>query len=194
MIFWYFIHANVYGQNEKKYVILDVISHSTWGTSPIHEKCRKHNIQQVSIHHSATLTINNQSVPRHLVSYQNHHMKHGWMDIAYHFIIDLEGNIYQGRPIDCAGDTFTSYDPSGHLLIMIDGNYEEQKVSDKSWEYTEKLVNWALQEYHLTKKDVHYHKELASTLCPGKNLIEKIEQGIHLHDNIYYKLNYLLMK
>ena len=107
--------------------VLEVIPKESCGQATTKEKCRPHEIRFISIHHSATLVTDNRKVPRNLQNYQRYHQKQGWMDIAYHFAIDRNGNVYQGRDIDCAGDTFTKYDPTGHLLIMLDGNFEKQK-------------------------------------------------------------------
>jgi hypothetical protein len=38
--------------------------------------------------------------------------------------MDLDGGIYEGRDYHYMGETNTSYDPGGHFLISIIGNYE----------------------------------------------------------------------
>ena len=155
-------------------ITVEVIPQVAWGESPSSENCRHHKIEKISIHHSATLTNKNASVPKHLQSYQRFHQKQGWFDIAYHFVIDLEGNVYQGRSIDCAGDTFTSYTPDGHLLIMLDGNFEQQKPTEQAWETLVKMVSWGLHEYNIDSTNISLHKDLAATACPGKHLAEQI--------------------
>ena len=154
--------------------IVEVIPQSAWGLSPSLDNCRSHTISKISIHHSATLTESNASVPKHLQSYQRFHQKQGWFDIAYHFAIDLEGNVYQGRSTDCAGDTFTSYTPDGHLLIMLDGNFEQQKPTTEAWSSLVQMVSWGLQEYDIDSTQISVHKDLAATACPGKYLAEQI--------------------
>ena len=163
---------------EKPSSTIEVIPQSAWGLSPSLENCRRHTISKISIHHSATLTESNSSVPKHLQSYQRFHQKQGWFDIAYHFAIDLEGNVYQGRSTDCAGDTFTSYTPDGHLLIMLDGNFEQQKPTTKSWNSLVQMVSWGLQEYHIDSTQISMHKDLAATACPGKYLAEQIASDL----------------
>ena len=50
-----------------------------------------------------------------------------WWDVPYHFLIDLDGNVYEGRDWRFAGETNTTYDPAGHFLITVIGNYERQQ-------------------------------------------------------------------
>jgi len=42
-----------------------------------------------------------------------------WIDIPYHFLIDPNGNVYEGRNVFTVGETATEYDPTGHLLILV---------------------------------------------------------------------------
>jgi hypothetical protein len=156
---------------------IEVIPKESWGQPTTKDKCRTQEIRYISIHHSATMVTDNRKVPNNLRNYQRYHQKQGWMDIAYHFAIDRNGNVYQGRDIDCAGDTFTKYDPSGHLLIMLDGNFEKQEPTKESLESLTKMVSWAAQQYQVDAKDIHYHKQMAATACPGESLIKYIDSG-----------------
>lgn len=155
---------------------IDVIPRTSWGKALRMERCVPHQITSVSIHHSATLTKSNADVPKHLLSYQKYHQQQGWMDIAYHFIVDLEGQVFQGRSLDCKGDTFTNYDPTGHLIIMVDGNYNEQELSDDSWKSILHLVQWGMQTYNIPLERIFYHQQLANTECPGKSVIQRFSQ------------------
>ena len=50
-----------------------------------------------------------------------------WWDVPYHFLLDLDGRIYEGRDWHFMGETNTTYDPGGHFLISVIGNYERQE-------------------------------------------------------------------
>jgi len=154
---------------------LDVIPQPSWGGVSSTESCRDNQISKISIHHSATHTTDNRKVPKQIRGYQKYHQSKGWIDIAYHFIIDLEGNIYQGRATNCIGDTFTSYDPTGHVLIMIDGNFEKQLPTEASWESLLEMVAWAKDKYSVENSGIYIHRDLAATVCPGELLARKIE-------------------
>lgn len=49
----------------------------------------------------------------------------GWPDIPYHYLIDPDGKIYEGRDITLAGDTNTEYDPVGHALVVVLGDFDK---------------------------------------------------------------------
>ena len=59
-----------------------------------------------------------------------HQTDRGWPDLAYHFAIDRDGNIYEGRSTEFRGDTATSYDPTGHFLVVLEGNFDVETPAD----------------------------------------------------------------
>lgn len=101
-----------------------------------------------------------------------------WIDIPYHFSIDLEGNIYENRPLKYPGDTNTEYDPTGHALIQVLGNYEVQKVNDKQLDAIAHLSAWLAQEYDVSTDAIATHKDYSDqTVCPGEDLYKYFEDG-----------------
>ena len=56
----------------------------------------------------------------------------GWGDVAYHFILDQNGKVYEGRPESVQGRSFTSYSLDNKLLICVLGDFrsiEERKTN-----------------------------------------------------------------
>jgi len=100
-----------------------------------------------------------------------------WSDIPYHFLIDLEGNIYEGRNVFTAGETNTTYDPSGHLLLTCMGNFEEQELPEVQLNALIKLAAYCCNKYQIEPETIKGHKDYAETLCPGKNLYPFIQNG-----------------
>ena len=147
-----------------------VIPKNSWGKTVDEKACKPHTIQHISIHHTATPSTNNRKTPSRIRGYQRYHQSKGWMDIAYHFLIDLEGNIYQGRNIECAGDTATNYDPTGHLLIVMEGNFEQQQPTPKALRSLAQLMTWGSHTYTVAPTQFFQHRDLAKTKCPGKHL------------------------
>ena len=101
----------------------------------------------------------------------------GWADIPYHFMVDLDGRIYECRDIMKAGDTATTYDPSGHLLITAMGNYELQAPSEKQLSAICDLMAWACDKYNIDPATLRGHLEYAETACPGKFLYPYLASG-----------------
>jgi hypothetical protein len=94
----------------------------------------------------------------------------GWADIPYHFMVDLEGRIYECRDIMKSGDTATTYDPTGHLLVTAMGNYELQAPTEKQLSAICDLMAWACDVYNIDPATLRGHLEYAETACPGKYL------------------------
>lgn len=100
-----------------------------------------------------------------------------WWDVPYHFLMDLNGTIYEGRDYHFMGETNTAYDPGGHFLISIIGNYSRQEPTQAQLEAIADLMAWALQEFDLPLDRIGGHYNYADTGCPGKNLRKYLEDG-----------------
>ena len=103
-----------------------------------------------------------------------------WWDVPYHFLIDLDGRIYEGRDWHYMGETNTTYDPSGHLLISILGNYNRQEPTQKQLDAIADLMAWTTKEFHVPLDSIRGHYQYAQTDCPGKNLRKYLEDGTFL--------------
>lgn len=100
-----------------------------------------------------------------------------WWDVPYHFLMDLEGKIYEGRDYHYMGETNTAYDPGGHFLISIIGNYERQEPTAAQLESIAALMAWAFKEFDLPLDRLGGHYNYATTTCPGKHLRKYLEDG-----------------
>jgi len=100
-----------------------------------------------------------------------------WWDVPYHYLIDLEGRIYEGRDWHFMGETNTTYDPEGHFLISIIGNYGRQEPTQAQLESIADLMAWALSEFDLPIDRIGGHYNYAETDCPGKELRKYLDDG-----------------
>jgi hypothetical protein len=100
-----------------------------------------------------------------------------WWDVPYHFLLDLEGHIYEGRDWHYMGETNTTYDPGGHFLISVIGNYERQEPTQAQLDAIADMMAWALRENNLPLDRIGGHYNYATTGCPGKNLKKYLEDG-----------------
>jgi len=100
-----------------------------------------------------------------------------WWDVPYHYLIDLEGRIYEGRDWHFMGETNTTYDPDGHFLISIIGNYGRQEPTQAQLESIADLMAWALSEFDLPIDRIGGHYNYADTDCPGKELRKYLDDG-----------------
>jgi hypothetical protein len=100
-----------------------------------------------------------------------------WWDVPYHYLLDLDGRVYEGRDWRFMGETNTTYDPGGHFLISMIGNYERQGPSQKQLEAIADLMAWALVKFDLPLDRIGGHYNYASTGCPGRHLRTHLEDG-----------------
>ena len=100
-----------------------------------------------------------------------------WWDVPYHYLLDLEGRIYEGRDWRYMGETNTAYDPGGHFLISVIGNYERQEPTPAQLASIADLMAWAVAEFDLPLERIGGHYNYATTSCPGTHLRKYLENG-----------------
>ena len=100
-----------------------------------------------------------------------------WWDVPYHFLLDLDGRVFEGRDWRMQGETNTTYDPGGHFLISMIGNYDVQEPSAGQLVAIADLMAWALKANNLPIDRIGGHYHYAKTGCPGKYLRRVLEDG-----------------
>jgi len=100
-----------------------------------------------------------------------------WWDLPYHYLLDLDGRVFEGRDWHYMGETNTAYDPGGHFLISVIGNYSRQEATRAQLESIADLMAWALKEFNLPIDSIGGHYNYAQTDCPGPNLRKYLEDG-----------------
>jgi hypothetical protein len=156
---------------------IPVICRAAWGALAAAGVFTSHQIDQITVHHTAVLLDHNADAPGRVRQHQSYHQSLGWPDLAYHYMIDADGNVYEGRPVDAVGDTATQYDPTGHLLVCCEGNFDEQDVPQAQYETLVRMVAWGCGEFGVDPASVRGHRDVASTSCPGDNLYAHIASG-----------------
>jgi hypothetical protein len=157
-----------------------IISVKTWGGTPAMDSlAHKHSITHITLHHQGEPFPKGKDPVQYLRNLQtwSRNSKH-WIDIPYHYIIDLDGKIYEGRDINYAGDTNTEYDPTGHALIEVVGNFEEVEPNEAQLDAVVNLMSFLAVKYRVPVDSIRTHKDYSQqTVCPGKNLYHYIENG-----------------
>jgi hypothetical protein len=129
------------------------------------------------VHHTAALLEANDQAPARIRGHQRFHIERGWPDLAYHFMVDARGNVYEGRPVDAVGDTGTEYDPTGHFLVCCEGNFDEQDVPDAQLASLAAVLAWAAVAHGVSADTISGHRDWAATSCPGDRLYPLIADG-----------------
>ena len=164
---------------------LNFVSRESWNADS-QRPFAKHIPERITIHHEGTIfDPAKESAGVHIKKVQTWGMgkDRNWVDIPYHFIIDFDGNVFEGRNVFTVGETATEYDPTGHLLITCLGNFEEQNVPKEQYEALVSLIAHCCIKYQIAPETMSGHKDFAKTDCPGKNLYVFLQDG-SLLDNV----------
>tara|TARA_R100001086_G_scaffold244859_1_gene175097 strand:- start:821 stop:1351 length:531 start_codon:yes stop_codon:yes gene_type:complete len=123
------------------------------------------------------------------------HLRRGWKDIGYHFIIRLDGTIELGRMIDVVG-SHTKGENTNSIGICYIGGVEnfrtdgEYKAKDTRTEKQKASIITLLRALKLIYKDasIHGHREFANKACPSfdaakeyKNLKLNTNDGLYIN-------------
>ena len=157
-----------------------VVAVADWGGTPADSmKARRHTITHITLHHQGEPFKPGTDPRQYLRKLQTWSRNtKGWLDIPYHYIIDLEGRTYAGRDIAYAGDTNTEYDPSGHALIEVVGNFEEVEPNQAQLDAVVNVMAMLAKKYGVPVENIASHRDHSDkTVCPGANLYRYVQSG-----------------
>ncbi len=148
-------------------------------------------IAKFAIHHTGEY-VKKERDPMEIMRaiYSFHTLTRGWGDIGYNYVIDKQGNIYEGR----AGGpksvgAHVAYHNIGTVGISLMGNFQTEKPTEAQLKVLALLLADHARRFdvNLTGKSEFFgkftnnvagHNELAAaghgTACPGKYMIEKL--------------------
>jgi len=104
-------------------------------------------------------------------------MSRGWGDLAYHYIIGVDGTVYEARDTRYEGDTGTNYDPNGDFLVVVEGNFDNDIPTQAQLDSLVRVLAWAATRFDVSPTTIAGHRDHASTSCPGGNLYAYIASG-----------------
>ncbi len=142
----------------------------------------KHKPVRITLHHEGTYFSQDSLAFRHIKNIQLWGMRERkWADVPYHFFIDGFGNIIEGRNLFTVGETNTSYDPTGHILISVIGEYHrKQKLNDAQYHSLINLIVYLSKEFKISPDSIRGHRDYCKpgeTDCPGDNIYQLILNG-----------------
>ena len=156
---------------------LEILCRAAWGAAAPRGTLPRHTIDELTVHHTAAVLSDNRKAPRRVRSFQQGHLDDGFVDLAYHYVIDAHGNVYEGRSTDIPGETYTDYDPRGHFLAVCDGNFEEQPIPAAQLEALALVLAWASARFGVPTTRLTGHRDEAATACPGEHLYAHLRDG-----------------
>lgn len=128
-------------------------------------------LNKIILHCSATQEGKDYSVE----TIRGWHLKRGWRDIGYHYVIRLNGDIEAGRPLDQIGAHTQGQNTGSIGICYIGGITADGKPKDTLTAKQENaLVNLIADLRKLYGPlTLHGHNEYSSKACPSFKVPEK---------------------
>jgi len=132
----------------------EIIIHHTGGTDT--------NILADTSHHSFELV-------------KKFHKSKGWQTIGYHYFIEKDGKVWQGRPDDmegahCIGKNKTS------IGICLAGNFDLTKPTEHQMVSLKAITGHLKAKYGVSQ--IEGHRKYAKKTCPGKNFTDSMIKAL----------------
>ena len=140
----------------------DFTNRAEWGCPDgINPSCLKPdytNVSHLIVHHSATSNTND-NWPGVVLSFWNYHvLTLGWCDIGYNWLLDPEGNLYEGRG---GGDNVRgahfSCANSYTMGVCVIGNFTDITPTSLAKEKLIRLLSWKCCQKNLEPLTMNYH-------------------------------------
>ena len=153
---------------------------ASWGARATTCTSRDPNKTRMAIHH--TVTPSDSDPATRLRGIQAFHMDtNGWCDIGYHFLISLDGRIWEGRDLDLLG-THVGGHNTGNVGVSFIGCFHSSGCMDWTpFSPPEAMIDSAaaivgriteIFDINIDATNVIGHRDHAgaTTACPGDNL------------------------
>jgi len=123
-------------------------------------------INEIIVHCSATREGQEISVD----TIRQWHIRRGWSDIGYHFVIYLDGSVHEGRPLERIGAHTIGHNRNSIGVCYIGGmNKEYTKAKDTRTTAQKESLKKLLMSYKNKYKDIkiYGHRDFANKACPS---------------------------
>jgi hypothetical protein len=174
----------------------DVITRLQWGARPFKGLPRPLGaVQQIVVHHAGGYgAATRHEGARQVAALQKLHQgpQCNCPDIAYHFLVDAGGHIYQGRPYLAGSrlDERPEFVLGGHILnvdshklgICLLGCFHDEggeccdTPTAEALDGLERLLSFMCRHYGVHPADILTHRDFVDTTCPGEKLYRAVGQ------------------
>ena len=161
---------------------LPVLARSEWGAAPPTGEMTPHTPTVITVHHTGTPAHPERSAAEKIRALQAFSQradtlgdgtpKVAWADVPYHYYVATDGTVAEGRDVRFEGDTNTRYDLTGHIQVVVEGNFEETEPTAEQLASLRGLVVALAREWDIEADAVagHGDRAVGQTVCPGEAL------------------------
>jgi len=150
---------------------------SQWMAEPLADLPKDLPKTRIVLHHTESFVSDKQkrltgtaswdAAVKHARSAQSFH-KHikGWKDIGYHYLIDWDGRVLEGRPVDRIGAHVENKN-TGAIGVVLMGNLSRQRPTEKQQASLRALLKWLMHSHEIPADRITGHYQNKHTTCPG---------------------------
>lgn len=118
-------------------------------------------LTHIVIHHTGAEEKDTEQIRRY-------HMKLGWQDIGYDYVIEKDGKVVEGRSLSVQGaHAGVTYYNQHAIGVAVIGNLSKRDIYPEQLSSLIELLKNLLVKYHIPIKNVLLHREIKKTECPG---------------------------
>jgi hypothetical protein len=167
---------------------LAVQSRTRWGASRISgDPAPMATPSRITVHHLGgdAVTAAGPAATRNVIKavQKDHQERRGWCDIGYHYIVDRNGKVWEGRPISWAGAHAGSRSANqGNIGILVIGNFDLQRPARAQLGGLERLLRNLCRLHRIPASQVYTHRDvreaggIGATDCPGRELAAWVDR------------------
>ncbi|MBI2845529.1 MAG: N-acetylmuramoyl-L-alanine amidase [Chloroflexi bacterium] len=160
----------------------EIISRGGWGAKEnlVFGNLEYEEPYKIVVHHTVTPNFTTDPAAMVRAVFYYHTVTRGWGDIGYNYLIDWQGNIYEGRR---GGEGVVGHHASdynyGSIGIALLGDFSQTEVPEAMEESLVNLIAWAADRYGFDPHGRSFfidedlpnivgHRDLWSSSCPGE--------------------------
>ena len=168
-----------------------VINRAGWNaTPPTRPFTVRRRTNGIVLHHSGVRAA--QPGPAQIKSFEQYHMRvRGWRGIAYNWLVDADGVVYEGRGRGAVGGATRGWN-SQTVSICYTG-WGSGEVSERALDSIAGLIS-SIQGQYGNRLWVKGHRDLASTSCPGTTLYHWMQSGMELKQDSSPEVDWVALR
>ncbi|XP_053390881.1 peptidoglycan recognition protein 1-like [Mercenaria mercenaria] len=166
----------------------DIISRSDWGAQSASKYIPNlnHPVEYAVIHHTASQSCSTiDDCKEYIKNTQADHIESSTIgsDIAYNFLVDENGNVYEGRGWNKVGYHAGVWKINKNSIgIAVIGNFMTEEPSTEAQDAVQSLLEMAVDEGKLKSNyKLRGHRDVKSTACPGDKFYDRIKLWPHFY-------------
>lgn len=157
----------------------EVQPRAAWGALPAAKPYSPMTPERITIHHTeGAQPLSRESAIDELQATQRFHQNgRGWIDMAYHYLIDGGGRIWEGRPMAVVG-AHVKEKNDGNVGISMMGDFSKGKKKPTVAQIASltRLTRWLSATYAIPADRIKGHRDQEITECPGDALYIQLDE------------------